>query len=130
MRKEETLIENHTPTLLFKKTEIHREASCLRTLKIMPRNLNKLYVHEFCFWSDTIWCRVTGMKHDGNIARRRITVTSSFYETSTDQLGNTLWWWGGGGVTARPRPFSTSAFRQKFKDDVKDFSSSSVASEL
>jgi hypothetical protein len=41
------------------------------------------------------------------IPRRRITVTSSVNETSTDQLG--IWWWlgggGGGGVTPPVRRF-------------------------
>jgi hypothetical protein len=38
--KEENLIENHTFFLMVK--EIHTEISILRTLRIMPRNLNEI----------------------------------------------------------------------------------------
>ncbi len=37
MRKEEKLLENHIPI-----QEIHTEASSLRILKIMPRNLKEI----------------------------------------------------------------------------------------
>ncbi len=37
---------------LFKK--FIPETSSLRTLKIMPRNSTKLYIHEFGFWSQTL----------------------------------------------------------------------------
>jgi hypothetical protein len=39
-RNEETLIENHTPFPVVK--EIHTETSSLRTLKIMPRNIDEI----------------------------------------------------------------------------------------
>ncbi len=31
--------------------KLYTETSSLRTLKIMPRNLSKMYVHEFGFWT-------------------------------------------------------------------------------
>ncbi len=43
------------PSLWFKK--IHTETSRLKTLKIMPRNLNKLWVHEFGFSCARTWSR-------------------------------------------------------------------------
>ncbi len=39
-RKEENLIKNHTPFSMV--SEIHPETSSLRTLKVMPKNLNKI----------------------------------------------------------------------------------------
>jgi hypothetical protein len=51
--------------------------------------------------------------------RRRITVTSSLNQISTDQLGK----WGGGG--SPPHPFLQQAFGQIFKDVVNGFSSPS-----
>ncbi len=39
-RKEENLVENHTHFHMV--LEIHTETSNLRTLKIMPRNLNEI----------------------------------------------------------------------------------------
>jgi hypothetical protein len=39
-RKEENLIENHTPFPMVK--EIHKETSSLRTLKIMPGSLKEI----------------------------------------------------------------------------------------
>jgi hypothetical protein len=48
------------------------------------------------------------MKHVGNIARRRITVTSSLNEISMDQLGNRVVVRGRGVTLPAPTPFSSS----------------------
>ncbi len=64
------------------------------------------------------------------LLRRRITVTSSLNEISTDQLGNRVMvkgGWGGGGVGVNPAAYISlqQAFGQIFKDDVSGFPSSS-----
>ncbi len=83
-----------------------------RNLKseIMPRNLNKLYVHEFGFWSDTIWCGVTGMKNEGNRGGENSYVV--FYWNIHGLAGKYTVVVGGGGLLRPPPPHYTAASRQ------------------
>jgi hypothetical protein len=75
-------------------------------------------------WHHLVW----GYRHEEwRKPRRRITVTSSLNEISTDQLGNILWWWGEEDISppTRHHPFLKKASGQIFKDDGNGFSSSS-----
>jgi hypothetical protein len=62
--------------------------------------------------------------------RRRITVTSSSNEISTNQLGNKVvsggGRGGGGSYCASPHSFKQQASGQIFKDDVHGFTSISI----
>jgi hypothetical protein len=63
--------------------------------------------------------RVNTMKET---SRRRITVTSSLNEITTDQLGNRVVARGGGRcLSARPHPFLQQASGQISKDNVNGF---------